>query len=76
MSQLGTNIRRLRKEKGLSQIALAELCNVVQSTISDIETGDIRPSLELARRIATALNITLDDLVAPTPTPDSAPQVA
>lgn len=45
-----------RIEKNLSQKELAEKCNVSQVSIARIESGERRPSPELAKKIADVLN--------------------
>lgn len=55
-------VRILRKERGLTQEQLAGEVGCDQTTISDVEVGRLRPSLRLARSIASALGSTLDDL--------------
>ena len=44
-----------RKEKGITQEELAELCDSTQMMISNIENGIRRPSPELAQKIASVL---------------------
>lgn len=56
------NIKSYRKEKGLSQEKLAELCNVSTSTIGCIESAHQNPSFELILRIADAFSIHPADL--------------
>lgn len=56
------NIKSYRKEKGLSQEKLAELCNVSTSTIGCIESAHQNPSIDLVFRIAEALSIHPADL--------------
>lgn len=58
---LGKRIKELRKYKGLSQEELAELVNVDQRNISNIECGVTFPSRSLID-IANALEINLQDL--------------
>lgn len=54
--------RRLRKERGLTQEALAAKVGCSQATVFDIETGRSQPSLNLALAIAEALDSTVDEL--------------
>ena len=56
------NIKSYRKEKGLSQEKLAELCNVSTSTIGCIESAHQNPSFELIVKIAEKLDIHPADL--------------
>jgi len=46
----------------MTQIALAEAAGVKQATISRIEKGVNNPSLAVAERIATALNVNVVEL--------------
>ncbi len=54
-----TLIREKRKEKGLSQGKLAELVQVSQPFIAEIESGRKKPSLDVLMRICEALEISL-----------------
>lgn len=58
--QLHNRIRALRTDAGLTQQALAEACGVTRQTIIALEGGHYGPSLELAFRIAHALDAPLD----------------
>jgi transcriptional regulator with XRE-family HTH domain len=51
------NMRKYRKQAGITQEKLAELCDTEPAYIGQIETGRRCPSLEYAERIATALNV-------------------
>jgi putative transcriptional regulator len=55
-------IREVRKKKGLKQVDLARIVGVFQSEISEIECGRRKPSIYLAKKIAKALGVSLDDL--------------
>lgn len=55
-------IRDLREKKGMTANQLAELVGVTQPTISRLETGVRRPSIDTARKIAAALDCTIDEL--------------
>ena len=54
---LGLNIAYFRKEKGLSQIELAEKINISRTHMSRIETADCAVSLDVAFDICDALGI-------------------
>ena len=58
----GKNLKRLRIERNLSQADIAQAVGVYQSMISAVETGERRPSLQLAFSIASFLGVTLDEL--------------
>lgn len=51
------NIRRIRKEKGISQEKLAELCDTATSYIGRLEIYGAEPRLSTIERIAEALNV-------------------
>ena len=63
LGQLGTTIRRLRRQKGLSQEALADLAHVDRSYMSGIERGLRNISVLHIARIAMALQVPLCDLL-------------
>jgi len=55
-------IRKFRKKKGLRQTDLARMIGIFQSELSEIERGIRKPSVYLAKKIAKALGVSLDDL--------------
>ncbi len=59
---LGERIRKIRKDRGLTQEELAELCSVVPPTVSRWEHGSLIPNSEHRIKIANALKIELNDL--------------
>lgn len=48
-------IRDFRKERGWRQVDLAQKLGILQSEVSDIETGKRKPNIYLAKRIAKVL---------------------
>lgn len=60
---IGIRIRRIRKERGLTQQRLAEMSNLEPSNISHIERGATKLSLPSIINIANALGVTVDDLL-------------
>ncbi len=60
---IGTRIRRLRKERNLTQQALAELSHQEPSNISHIERGATKLSLPTIVNIANALGVTVDTIL-------------
>jgi transcriptional regulator with XRE-family HTH domain len=52
-----TNLKRIRKERGLSQMALSEKCDTTSNYIGQIEMGRRIPSFEKIEKIAVALDI-------------------
>lgn len=53
----------LRKERGLTQQALAERVGIHVSQVRRYEGGGAQPTLEVVRRLAVALSISADQLV-------------
>ena len=61
---IAKNIKKYRKEKGLSQDKLARLADVAHATIIKIESGGIQsPTIDTVKKIADALGVSLDDLM-------------
>ena len=59
---IGENIRQIRKEKGLSQDKLGELCHIKNTTISLYENSKKEPNLSTIAKIASALGVSIDRL--------------
>ncbi len=57
-------IRVWREHRGLSQAALAARAKLPQQTISMLENGRRKGTLDQVRRLAEALGVGLDDLVS------------
>ena len=57
-----TRMRELRKSKGFSQIKMQMLTGIDQSDYSKIETGRRNMTFEQCRRIALALETSMDYL--------------
>ena len=63
-STISKNIKKLRKQRGLSQDKLSKLADISHNTIIKIESGAIQsPTVDTASKIAKALGVSLDDLV-------------
>lgn len=57
--EIARAVIRARIEKGLTQKQLAEKLNTRQSVISRVERANTTPSLSFLKRLAAALNTTL-----------------
>ena len=57
------NIQILRKKRNLTQESLAELIGVTRQTIAKWESGESVPDLSLAGKLASVLDVALDELV-------------
>ncbi len=60
--KLGLNISYYRKEKGLSQMQLAEKVNISRTHMSRIENNDCAVSLDVIFSTAKALEISVSKL--------------
>ena len=63
MVDFGDRLRKLRKERKLTQKELAGLIGVKNSVISFYEVGDRTPSLEVLIKLSKALHISTDILL-------------
>lgn len=59
----GANVQRIRKEKGLSQEALAELANFHRTYIGMIERSERNITLRNIEKIAKALDVDIKELL-------------
>ena len=63
ISIIAKNIRKHRKERGLSQDKLSRLADISHATIIKIESGGIQsPTIDTVQKIAKALGVGLEDL--------------
>ncbi|MBW3609843.1 MAG: XRE family transcriptional regulator [Actinobacteria bacterium] len=63
VARIGNALRAARLQRNLGQSALARLAGVSASAISQAERGQRGLSLETLLRLATGLNVTLDELL-------------
>jgi XRE family aerobic/anaerobic benzoate catabolism transcriptional regulator len=59
----GERIRKLRRAQGWRQIDLAEQSGVHEVHISDLERGTREPGLRTLSKIASALDVSLSELL-------------
>lgn len=67
---IGPRLRELRRRNGTTLAALSELTGIPVSTLSRLESGQRKPSLELLLPLAKAHRVPLDELVAAPETGD------
>src|SRR3954454_12788955 len=60
---VGPRLRRLREQRGVTLSEVAERTGISKSTLSRLENGQRRPSLELLLPLAQTYRVPLDDLV-------------
>ena len=63
MVEFGSRLRKLRKERNLTQEQLASLIGVKNSVISFYEVGERLPSPDVLRKLALALHVSTDYLL-------------
>lgn len=61
---LAHNLRQLRELRGYTQHQLAKLAGVPRPTLGHLESGAGNPTLTVLVRIASALGVTVDELIA------------
>lgn len=62
--QFGHAVRAVRRDRGLSQEHLADICGLHRTYVSDIELGKRNVSLENIEKIAAAFNMSITELFA------------
>lgn len=70
-SELGGRIFQLRKERGWSQPDLGKRIGTSGDIIGRYERGDMTPSVEVARKLARELDVTVDYLVGDRDLPEA-----
>ncbi len=65
VNSIGSNIRNARKNKKLTQIQLANILGVSNSTISDWENDNHRPDPDMIQFICGALGVEPNDIIPP-----------
>ncbi|WP_327675044.1 helix-turn-helix domain-containing protein [Kitasatospora sp. NBC_00458] len=63
LDEVAPRLRRLREKRGITLAALSETTGISKSTLSRLESGQRRPSLELLLPLAGAYRVPLDELV-------------
>jgi transcriptional regulator with XRE-family HTH domain len=64
ISKIGENIKRIRKEKGISQDRLSKRADLALNTIVNIELGESpNPTIETLQKIANALEVSIEKLL-------------
>ena len=62
IKRFGRNLRKIRKDKNISQETLALNADTSRSQIARIERGEINPSIATVNRFAKALQIDIQCL--------------
>jgi DNA-binding XRE family transcriptional regulator len=70
LDQVGARLKRIRTQRGMTLTGVAEATGISKSTMSLLETGQRRPTLELLLALSHAYRVPLDDLVGAPPEGD------
>lgn len=70
MAAFGERLKKLRKERKLTQTQLAEKLNAGKSTVAMWETCDREPDFEMLKKIADFFNVNTDYLLGRTDNPE------
>ncbi|MCA9621066.1 MAG: helix-turn-helix transcriptional regulator [Myxococcales bacterium] len=62
---LANNMRQLREARGLTQQQVARRAGVPRPTWANLESGGANPTLAVLVRVATALSVSLEELIGP-----------
>lgn len=62
IKRFGKNLRKIRKDKNMSQETLAIHADTSRSQIARIERGEINPTITTINRFAEALQIDIQNL--------------
>lgn len=71
LKQIANRIRKTRELKGLSQEFMAQQIHVSLSAYSRLERNEIQLTIDKLIRIASALNVSLDDLLIGEPSEEN-----
>jgi transcriptional regulator with XRE-family HTH domain len=63
LAEVGPRLRRLRTQRDVTLVDLSERTGISKSTLSRLESGQRKPSLELLLPISVAYQVPLDELV-------------
>lgn len=62
-ANLAANVKRLREERGHSQQRMADLSGIPRPTWASLESGSANPTLGVLHRAASALQISIEELI-------------
>ncbi len=64
-THLADNMKQLREARGITQAQMAKLAGVPRPTWANLESGGANPTLAVLVRVASALQISVEELIAP-----------
>ena len=64
-SYLAENVREYRRSRQISQAQLAKMAGIPRPTLAHLESGTANPTLSVLMRLASTLQVLIEELVAP-----------
>jgi transcriptional regulator with XRE-family HTH domain len=62
--RLAKNVKQLRQARGLTQQQIAKISGLPRATCANLESGTANPTLGVLHRLALALGVSLEELIA------------
>lgn len=62
--RLARNVKQLRQARGLTQQQIAKISGLPRATCANLESGTANPTLGVLHRLALALSVSLEELIA------------
>src|SRR5579871_6706250 len=62
--RIAQNVKLLRESRGLTQEQIAKIAGVPRATWTNLESGDANPTVAVLHRAATALQVTIEELLS------------
>jgi transcriptional regulator with XRE-family HTH domain len=67
LNNISANLRRFMRKRGMTQVKLAQQTGDSQQVISALCNAKYSPAIDFMARVAEALDVTVDMLLAPPP---------
>jgi transcriptional regulator with XRE-family HTH domain len=64
-SNLAANLKELRQSRRMSQVQLSKIAGIPRPTLANLESGSSNPTLSVLMRLAGALQVLIEELIAP-----------
>jgi len=64
-AHLAANVKQLRSTRGLTQQQMSRLSGLPRATWANLESGSANPTLTVLHRVASALQVSIEELLAP-----------
>jgi transcriptional regulator with XRE-family HTH domain len=64
-THLADNLKQLREARGITQQQMAQLAGVPRPTLANLESGSANPTLAVLVKVAHALSVTVEEVIAP-----------